>query len=575
MSLLFAILLASPAIAQPSARERKRVCGELLSHIYKDITLKNMELSLKRLNNKMVLAFIAALQNSEERGVSLRKNPELLSLFESMKKIDPGFERQLRNHGPYRSYKFWDFLPFAGVETKDVAYQEAVSKWRRLQKQSPELFEGLNEEHLLDDWDQKSADLLNSYALLKPREAGLKAKMNALGQRFRKNYHYISGGVSEDYAKAAADTKKKADDLNRAFNEAAKDLFWQNLNDYRHVCELSDINAALSGDSLACPYVDDSKAPLDVSRRLGDMAKIIGAQMLNASPRPERKPANILPYRYENVNHKGSYCQRDPKLADTAIIHHSGTDEKDTPQDLHNLQVVMHENDRDSRGRPAPWYMIAYNYIVQTPYEESASRPPRIYRGRPDNMKGAHAGAYVNMNQVDPEVRKLLKDSDIKCGWNTDKDPDHTLDKIDARATAKVKRQIRSGLVSANITSVGVMVSGNYAPDLLNGSLNPGGYPADGPPRYPTDSALRESARLLCKLRSEKYPNLRKIADHNHIKIKKAVADGKRAIGTCCPGTVYKRMNRLLELTREECPEYDFALDLSPEDRICAFLKTL
>ncbi len=92
-------------------------------------------------------------------------------------------------------------------------------------------------------------------------------------------------------------------------------------------------------------------------------------------------------------------------MVDTAVVHHSASDNKETPQDINDTQVVMHENERNSAGEPDPWYMIAYNYVIKSPYENEAGET-KVYRGRPDKMKGAHAGAYVNLEQVDPQAKR-------------------------------------------------------------------------------------------------------------------------------------------------------------------------
>ncbi|MEX1099161.1 MAG: hypothetical protein WEB87_01975, partial [Bacteriovoracaceae bacterium] len=260
---------------------------------------------------------------------------------------------------------------------------------------------------------------------------------------------------------------------------------------------------------------------------------------------------------------------------DTVVIHHSATSNELDPQDIHDLQVVSHENDRDSAGNPDPWYMIAYNYVVKAPYEDDARDPPQVFEGRPDHIKGAHAGGHVNLDQLDPKVRRLVENSNIQCGWNKDKDSGHQMDTVSENATDLAREEINDGFVSANITSVGVLVTGNFAPDILNGRPNVSGYPANGPVRYPSETTLRTTAKLICKLKNGDYPNLRKITDHNYARIKKNLADGEGYFGTCCPGTVYYRLNKLLELTKEECPEHQFALDISPKEHLCHFLENL
>ena len=67
-------------------------CKSLLGFIHKELTVDNFEKSVERMNKKMVLALISAANESDKLGVALSKDPELLSLLESMKHIDPNLE---------------------------------------------------------------------------------------------------------------------------------------------------------------------------------------------------------------------------------------------------------------------------------------------------------------------------------------------------------------------------------------------------------------------------------------------------------------------------------------------------
>lgn len=527
----------------------------------------------------MIIAFLSALENSDKQGINLRRNPELLSLLESMKKIDPDFENYMRNNHTYLRYDFWNFLPFGQVHSQTITYQEVVGKWKQLQSQRPNLFKGLEKEYLLDDWDVKTGELLQSYSNLNIEESNLAAEVGRLAQQYQNNYQDLVSPNDGNYSRAIKETKAKVDKLHESFNVSSKEIFWDGLNGYQKTCERDKINEILSAEQLSCPYSAPEEPAVALSKQLQDISRVISSDFLNqnskAPEKPKEEPFKVHDYAYKNINTLGSYCERDPKLADTVVIHHSGTRAEATPQDLHDLQVVSHENDRDAAGRADPWYMIGYNYVIQANYDESDTQEPKVYRGRPENVKGAHAGGYVNMSQVDPKVQELLKNAQFQCGWNEDGDAEHGIDKLSPNAVAQTQRQIQDGYVSANITSVGVLVTGNYAPDIIGNTLNIGGYPANGAVRYPTEGTLRASAKLICSMRSGNFPNLRKITDHNYIKIKKAMADGGLPNGTCCPGTVYYRMNRILELTKEECPEHNFALDISPEEYLCPFLKKL
>jgi hypothetical protein len=171
---------------------------------------------------------------------------------------------------------------------------------------------------------------------------------------------------------------------------------------------------------------------------------------------------------------------------------------------INDTQVVAHENDRDPDGNPDPWYMIAYNYAITADYN---SNEVKVYQGRPDNLRGSHAGGKVNLDQLDPVVQDLIKDYNFVCGYNRDEDPNHIIDERDKRVEERYKEELQDGYISANMTSVGVAVIGNYMPDLIRSgsgySPNPSGFPSNGPTRYPTDAALKNVGELICKLKKK------------------------------------------------------------------------
>lgn len=556
-------------------------CARLLDFIYKELTLQNMDKSVKRLNYKMVLALAQVMENVDKREINLRKSPEILSLIESMADIDKSLGPWLESNTQYRRYEFWNFFPFHTSEYQKVSYKNIVRKWKDLQARRPSLFDGLEKDYRLDDWDLKSASLLENYSELKISGHELKSDLDQLAKRYSQNLKELEGGFQTP-GLTLRHTKDMVDRLHESFRNDAGKILASSLDEHEKACSTKDFNAFLASENLSCPVPGPESAASQFSDQLQELSKVVGAQLINSaaapkepvsdSPSAPKERVKIIEHEYKNVNYQGNFCERSPKMVDTAVVHHSGTDNKDSPQKIHDTQIVMHENDRDASGSPDPWYMIAYNYVIKSPYSGEAGAP-KVYRGRPDKMKGAHAGAYVNLDQVDKEAKKELLKGPITCGYNSDEDPGHSLDVKSSRATKLTMNQISSGYVSANITSVGVMVTGNYAPDILGGRPNPSGYPRYGAARYPTMETLKTTAGLICQLREGDYPNLKKISDHNWIKIKKDVADGRSASGTCCPGTVYKRMNALLKLVKKECPEFDFKLDISPKDKVCRFLR--
>tara|TARA_Y100000782_G_scaffold75168_1_gene81114 strand:- start:26748 stop:28433 length:1686 start_codon:yes stop_codon:yes gene_type:complete len=543
-------------------------CKSLLGFIHKELTVDNFEKSVDRMNKKMVLALISAANESDKLGVKLSKDPELLSLLESMKHIDPNLESFLLENQNFRSYNFWKWLPFI-KEPHRVSYQEVVHKWKDLQVKRPYLFKNLEDKHALDEWDTKTAQLLDSY----PTDSSLGESADKTARLFKNAHQELVDDSLTDSKQLIIHLKKNIEELHKEVEKSAKDLLLQSLDDYKYVCSSKDLGPKFH--QLACGTQENLRPVLDAT--LKDISDILDHDYLysHANPPSSGGRIKIRDYDYKNINHAASYCKRNPNVVDTVVIHHSETQNTASPQLIHNIQVVAHEDSVDKNGKASPWYMIAYNYVVSAEYEGEGKELPKVYRGRPKDMKGAHAGGYVDIDKMNPEAKKALFNSSPSCGLNTDKDPSHIIDVQDYRAQRTYQKNLNKGIASANLTSVGVLVIGNYAPDIVNNALNPTGYPSDGPPRFPSTDALRSSAKLICQLRRDEHPNLTKITDHNYIKIKRNYEKGKRYAGTCCPGTVYLKMQKLYELTKEECPEFDFTLDISPKETVCPFLRKL
>lgn len=563
-------------------------CQNVLNWIYKDLTLSNLDKSVERLNNKLQVSFLYALKNTEQHNLRLKDNPELISLLESLQKIDPDFESYLDDHKPYRKYKSWSWWWWNSVDTDEYSYKEITQKWLRFQKNNSQLFYDMPDSLKLDEWDVTTSDILDKVQATNIVNDEQRKKFQALASKFNNNYQELIKPKSKNIYSQILDTKRHVDDVHDVMADLIKEIYNNNIDEFESLCAESDLLSLLSKDSLVCNINDVPGSDLskNLSLKLQDLSEVVNSDFINSISKPsipiitipEELEPEIHPHEYDNVNYKGTFCLREENIVDTAIIHHTATSNQFDPQDINDTQVVAHENDVNSNGDPDPWYMIAYNYAITSDYNQSDSK---VYQGRPDNMKGAHAGGYVNLDQLDPTVQNLVKDYNFICGYNTDQDKNHTIDKRDYNTEKKYKKELKEGYISANMTSVGVAVIGNYMPDLIrthNGySPNPSGYPSNGAIRYPTDDALKKVGQLICKLKKEKYPNLRKITDHNFIKIKKALADGTATSGTCCPGTVYYRMQRIKNFAMEACNfnNNEFVLDISPKVNLCRGLREL
>jgi len=213
-------------------------------------------------------------------------------------------------------------------------------------------------------------------------------------------------------------------------------------------------------------------------------------------------------------NSKASFCTRPLEMVDTVVIHHSETPSTSTPTYINMLHL--------NRGTPNdPWYMIAYGYVINSPYAGGSIPKPLVTEGRPMEIVGAHAGsnAFVPM---DDEQKKLWDEGKIRCGKEGEEP------KVDPAL-------VKDGKIKANVTTIGVVINGNYSPyDKRN---NPGGYPKNKP-RYPTKATQDMIARLACQVQ-KKHPKVKNIKWHNYYQ------------STSCPGTIKNYIGQIKALAKE------------------------
>lgn len=218
-------------------------------------------------------------------------------------------------------------------------------------------------------------------------------------------------------------------------------------------------------------------------------------------------------------NKKASFCKRPVEMVDTIVLHHSETPSIDTPERINDFHL--------QRGtKEDPWYMIAYSYTLNTPYTRESSPRMRVTEGRPLDIVGAHAGsgAFVPMN---PQQRKIWDSGKIICGTEGGEF------KVDPK-------QIKNGKIKANVTTIGLVVIGNYSPFS---KTNPNGYPRSKP-RYPTKATQDIIARTACQLQ-KKYPNMKNIKWHNYYH------------ATSCPGSIREYVGQIKAIARNYGCEFN------------------
>jgi N-acetylmuramoyl-L-alanine amidase len=222
--------------------------------------------------------------------------------------------------------------------------------------------------------------------------------------------------------------------------------------------------------------------------------------------------------KYE-TNPNATFCKRPTDMIDTIVLHHSETPSTDTPERINALHL--------ERGTPQdPWYMIAYSYTLNTPYAGALVPKQKVTEGRPIDLVGAHAGSNIFVS-MDEEQKKMWDQGKITCGKeNGEFKIDPTL--------------VSDGKIKANVTTIGLVVIGNYA-QFSRTNLN--GY-ARSKPRYPTKSTQDLIARMSCQLQ-KKYPRIKNLKWHNFYH------------NTTCPGTIKQYIEKIKTLARKYGCEFN------------------
>ena len=110
-------------------------------------------------------------------------------------------------------------------------------------------------------------------------------------------------------------------------------------------------------------------------------------RVLNFNPEWPLEYIKVRKVNYER-NPDASYCKRPVDVVDTIVLHHSETPSSVTPERINDFHL--------DRGTAAdPWLMIAYSYVLNTPYPGESKPEMVMSEGRPLDIVGAHAGTNV------------------------------------------------------------------------------------------------------------------------------------------------------------------------------------
>ncbi len=230
----------------------------------------------------------------------------------------------------------------------------------------------------------------------------------------------------------------------------------------------------------------------------------------------EQQPLTLVDIHKEEYqrNPKAEFCKRPIEMVDTIVIHHSEGPVTDDAQKMNEYHLA--------RGSASdPWLMVAYSYIINSPYASGEAPAPRVTEGRPLDIVGAHAGSsvFVPMSKAQ---KKMFDDEKITCG------------KANEEFKVNPKMVNDEGMIKANVTTIGLVVIGNYAPFSKE---NPLGFDAESP-RNPSAETIDLIARTACQLQ-QNHPNMKNIKWHNHYHI------------TSCPGTLASYIDKIITQTRK------------------------
>lgn len=506
-------------------KELENTCSQLVDWLYKDLTLQNLDKSFERMKSKLFMGMLKTVENANQ--VNLKNHPKLLKLWKSLANIDPEFEDYLKTNSPYNRYHFWRGKSYRNLKTYD--FFSAIKAWKDLQTSTPEYFKGLEDKYKLDKWDLLTADTIDNINQINYKNKKVRNKLESLSKKIKEMASTPATKLTKNVNLTVL--KKEIDDIQKNIYDNSSDIYKKYLNDYAHVCNLEDMakNDPLHMEEYLCLARNDEMKP-DIAPLLVGLANIVTIKNLNTTERPaipvppphdtrdEVEKLKIVKIDYDvNPDPKATYCERDPNMINTLVIHHTGEGKEVGPELINEGHIG-----RSTDGKP--WYMVAYNYLVSERDYGGTSENPSIIQGRPPEMKGAHAGGYTR--KLSKKRKEELKRYSIKCGRD-----DHFVE-------TNMSKEFLNGRISGNITSLGIAVLGNYEQKYratIGGVTIIRNASGKNKVTYPNSAVIAKVAELACKLQRQ-YPNIKRIVPHSYFK------------ATNCPGSIIAKLQKITNL---------------------------
>jgi hypothetical protein len=567
VTLLSSVLIGSAISAPTIAVGPDNLCQNVLSWIYKDLTVKNLEKSINRTKKKLLAGVIVTLKNHNQE--KLDKHPKLAELWLSMKKLDPSFEKYLKKNKPYRKFVDYGFIDriLGNVNPNDTKihnFFNVIKQWKDLQASQPDYFAGLPDNLKLDDWDLATSTIVDQIGSLNYNDPTLVESLKDLSKdlkSFAPNAAKEFDGKNKNLSEINNDINK----IQRNIMDSIVDIYTKNFDEYKDFCSKADFENLLqnSAETNFCPaeIIEQSPAPA-IESNLNLIAKILKDQDLNSTFKPE-KPLIIVPdpppvvspmdqlclvkidyFKSKKPAKNETFNMRTDDIVDTVVIHHTGdyTNFETSAESIHKTHVNK-------------WYMIGYNYLISFGGNGATIEKPRVIQGRDPSYKGAHAGGetlplspktinsfYENIQgyHCEEDLSSITTESSkIQTQTTCDETPNDERRKNPTCASfsTSIADVERDGTVNGNLTSIGIALLGNFDTKHRRTFLNENLYDSKKVHISKVkDQAVEKLVTLINALKTQ-FPNLKKIVPHSYFR------------PTRCPGSVAEILQEVAQQT--------------------------
>ena len=528
------LVLSISLFSHSFANERGNpTCPQVLDLMYRGFTIDNLDHSYDRLMNKFLLAIYYANLNKNN---STQNQSNVTNALNQARSLDASLDQYISpEDNYYRSFFSRFFGGFLGSRSHSVpasrtstqSLQQTLSNWMDLQSNNPEIFQGMSEEFKFDEWE------LSSYNL---QDSEFENRLEQLASQLNSSRADLLQGRQFNDTALKSLIEQTSSELVSGMNNSYADR----LHNYQSVCSEEDLSLYIQSENAICPVLSENTSFNDINDQLNQLALLINRTDLMSTPEVDT-PEPIYQVEYETNDSNGAtHCLRDTDMITTIVLHHTGTRSSLTPIEINNSHLQQSSEVSGNPPVSEPWYMISYNYLISETFQGATEAEPRVFQGRPPEMKGAHAGAYSA--RISNAQRRSLSRRTIQCGNNTD-----GFQTIPALHTSQMSR---GNYLSGNLDSLGIAVIGNFDDVVIryiDGIPIPSAVNRDNIVSHPSDQVLEKVAKLSCDLQ-KRYPSITRIVPHRYFK------------ETECPAALLLYFDRIKQRTQELGCNFDFIL---------------